>query len=79
MYDSTTGTLSVALKVLAGLILAAIVGLAGWAYATGNRMTAVEAALKSQEKFDAQMHEDLKEIKQDLRQVREILLEERRR
>ena len=54
-------------KALVGFLTAAVLGLSGWVYSTGNRVSAVEATQTS-------IQDSVQVIREDVREIRKALL-----
>lgn len=54
-------------KAIIGALSGALLGLSGWVYSTGSRVSAVETA-------QAGMKDDVKVIREDVREIRKVLL-----
>lgn len=65
----TQATEDAIMKVVWSLITAAIVGLSGWAYAVGNRVSVVEERVSGLKDTLSEVKSDVKETKHMLQEV----------
>lgn len=53
-------------KVILGALCSVLLGLGGWVYATGNRVTAVETRVDVEHQTISEIHEDVRELRRVL-------------